>query len=75
MWLSVSPEIARRTDIEPVPEYIEIKELAGLLQLRPFKVVAEVLALGIFRHADELVDFSTASAIAAKHGVTAEPLL
>jgi hypothetical protein len=58
-----------------VPEYIEINELAELLQLRPFKVVADVLALGIFRHADELVDFSTASAIAANHGVTAEPLL
>lgn len=58
-----------------VPEYIEIAELAGLLHLRPFKVVADVLALGIFRHADELVDFSTASTIAAKHGVTAEPLL
>jgi hypothetical protein len=58
-----------------VPDYIEINELAGLLQLRPFKVVADVLALGIFRHADELVDFSTAAAIAAKHGMIAEPLL
>ena len=58
-----------------MPEYIEINELAELLQLRPFKVVADVLALGIFRHADELVDFSTAAAIAAKHGRTAEPLL
>ena len=58
-----------------VPEYIEINEPAGLLALKPFKVVADVLALGIFRHADELVDFSTAAIVASKHGVTAEPLL
>jgi hypothetical protein len=58
-----------------VPEYIEINELAELLALKPFKIVADVLSLGIFRHADELVDFSTAATIASKHGVTAEPLL
>jgi len=58
-----------------VPEYIEINELAGLLAIKPFKVVADVLALGIFRHADELIDFSTAARVASKHGVTAEPLM
>ena len=58
-----------------VPEYIEINELAGLLAVKPFKVVADVLALGIFRHADELIDFSTAARVASKHGAVAESLL
>lgn len=57
-----------------MPEYISINELAGLLARKPFKIVADVLALEIFRHADELVDFPTAAIVAAKYGVTAEPL-
>ena len=55
-----------------MPDYIEVKELAKLLGLKPFKVVAGLLALGIFKHADELIDFSTAAAIATKHGSVAE---
>lgn len=58
-----------------VPEYIALDELAALLAVKPFKVVADVLALGIFRHADELIDFATAARVASKHGATAEPLL
>ena len=33
-----------------VPDYIEVKELAGLLELKPYKVVADVLALGFRSH-------------------------
>jgi len=39
-----------------VPGYIEVKELAKLLGLKPFKVVAGVLELGIFKHADDLIE-------------------
>jgi hypothetical protein len=57
-----------------VPDYIEVRELAGLLELKAFKVVAEVLELGIFKHADEVIDFATATVIARKHGFVAEKL-
>jgi len=57
-----------------VPDYVEVKELAGLLGLKPFKVVADVLELGIFKHADGLIDFATATAIATKHGFVAEKI-
>lgn len=57
-----------------VPAYIEVRELADLLGLKPFKVVAEVLELRIFKHADELIDFSTASMVAKKHGFIVERL-
>jgi Translation initiation factor IF-2, N-terminal region len=50
--------------------YIEVKELADLIGLKAFKVVADVLALGILKYANELIDFSTAAAIARKHGFT-----
>jgi hypothetical protein len=37
-----------------------VKDLAEFLGLKSFRVVADVLALGQFKHADELIDFSTA---------------
>jgi len=58
-----------------LPDYIEVKDLAGLLGLKPFKVVADLLALRIFKHADEWIDFSTAATIARNHGVIPERLL
>ena len=77
------PKLTARDLLEPgepgkrvlVPDYIEVKELAKLLGLKPFKVVAGVLELGIFKNADELIDFSTAATIASKHGYVAERIL
>ena len=57
-----------------VPDYIEVRELAGLLGLKPFQVVAELLELRIFKFANELLDFSTAATIARQHGFAAEKL-
>jgi translation initiation factor IF-2 len=56
-------------------DYTELRELAQELGVKPFKVVADVLALGIFKHADELIDFSTAVAIAQTHGFVVEKIL
>ena len=58
-----------------VPDYIEIRELAELLGLKPFKVVADALELGIFKYAEELIDFPTAAEIGKKHGFAVEKLL
>ena len=77
------PKLTARDLFEPgppgkrifVPDYITIKELAVLLELKPFKVVAEVLELGIFKHSDDLIEFSTASRIAGNHGFIVERLL
>ena len=49
-------------------DYVAVKELAELLGLRPFKVVADVMELGAFKHADEVIDFPTAALVAQKHG-------
>ncbi len=77
------PKLTARDLLEPAApgrriflcEYIEVKELAELLGLKPFKVVADVLELGIFKHAEEFIDFPTAATIAQKHGFVAEKLL
>ena len=52
-------------------DYISVKELAELMGLKSFKVVADVMELGIFKHADELIDFPTAATVATKHGYVA----
>jgi len=77
------PRLTARDLLEPgepakrvfVPDYIEVKERAKLLGLKPFKVVAGVLELGIFKHAADLIDFSTAATIATKHGYVAERIV
>ncbi len=58
-----------------VPDYIEVRELAGMLEVKSFKVVAELLDLRIFKHADALIDFSTAATIGNRHGFVVERLL
>jgi hypothetical protein len=40
--------------------------------VKPFKIVAELLAMEQFKNADEVIDFETASVIARKHGYQAE---
>ncbi len=77
------PKTTARDLLEPgepgkrlfVPDYIEIRELAELLGVKPFKVVAEVLNLRMFKHADDFIDFSTAAKIGLKHGFNVEKLL
>jgi len=77
------PKLTARDLLDPgqpgrrifLTDYIEVKELAELLELKPFKVVADVLELRIFKHADDFLDFSTAAIIARKHGFVAEKLL
>ncbi len=76
------PKLTARDLFEPgepggkifVPDYVEVKQLAGLLGLKPFKVAADLLELKIFKDTDEFIDFSTAATVAKKHGVVAERL-
>jgi len=48
--------------------YIEVRELAQAMKRKPFKVVADLLELKIFKHSEEMIDFETAAKIAQKHG-------
>jgi translation initiation factor IF-2 len=76
------PKLTARDLLEPgehgqrifVPAYIEVRELAELLGVKPFKVVAAMLQLRIFKHADEMIDFATASKIGNSHGFVVERL-
>ncbi len=55
-------------------ELTEVSELAVMLGLKSFKVVAELMELREFKHANEFVKFSVASEIATTHGFIVERL-
>lgn len=74
------PKLTTKDLLEPgepgrrifLSDYIEVKELAELLGLKPFQVVADLLKLRKFKHADGVIDFPTAATIARNHGFVAE---
>jgi hypothetical protein len=45
-----------------------VRDVAIALELKPFKVIADLIGLGQFKHADEEIDFETAAIVARKHG-------
>ena len=80
-WPPRPPKITAR-DLEDRPddpsqtvyllEPVVVRDLAGALQLKPFKVVADLMQLRIFKSPDETVAFETAVIIARKHGYRAQ---
>jgi translation initiation factor IF-2 len=54
--------------IEPVV----VRDLAGALQLKPFKVVTDLMELELFKPPNETVDFETAAIVARRHGYRAD---
>lgn len=55
-----------------VGETTTVYELATLLNLKPFKIVADLLEIGVFASADDLVDFDTLSRVVRKYGYVAK---
>jgi len=53
-------------------DYVVVRDLAELLGQKPLKVVADILEMRKFKHADEFIDFATAERIARKYGFTAK---
>jgi hypothetical protein len=49
-----------------------VKDLAGALHVKPFKVVADLMEMKIFKFPGDSVDFDTASLVALKHGYRAQ---
>ena len=51
-----------------VPPQTTVKQLATLLELRPFDIIGDLMKLGIFAMTDFLLDFKTISDVARMHG-------
>ena len=76
------PPQAKPRDARPQPgapartvyllDRVLVRELAAAIGMKPFQVVSDLMELKQFKHADEEIDFGTASIIARKHGFRAE---
>ena len=55
-----------------LPDHVALRDLASAIGVKPFKIVADLMALKQFKNSDEVVDFETAAIIARKHGYRAE---
>lgn len=51
---------------------VVVRDLASAIQLKPFKVVADLMELKLFKSPEDTIDFETASLLARKHGYRAE---
>lgn len=49
-----------------------VRDLALVLQLKPFKVVADLMQMKLLKTPDDPVDYAIASAVARKHGFRPE---
>jgi translation initiation factor IF-2 len=54
-----------------LPDEVEVRELAAKLGVKPFQIVADLLDMRHFKHADETIDFETASKVAQNYGCQA----
>ena len=55
-----------------ISDPVVVADLAEALNVKPFKVVARLLELRQFKHADEVIDFETATIIARQYSCRAE---
>jgi translation initiation factor IF-2 len=53
-------------------EPVVVRDLASALQLKPFKVIADLMELKLFKSPEDTLDFYTAARVARKHGYRAE---
>ena len=54
-----------------IPDPVILKQLAGSLHQRPFRIVADIMELGRLVFARDPIDFETASKVAKKYGFLA----
>ena len=54
-----------------IPDPIVVKEFAAAIKLKPFKVVADLMQLRLFKTPDDSIPFEVAEIIAQWHGYKA----
>jgi hypothetical protein len=51
-----------------IPDPVIVRDLATALKVKPFKVVADLMQLKLFKTPDELISFEIAEIVARWHG-------
>jgi hypothetical protein len=55
-----------------VSEKTSVRELAALVKQKPFKVIADLMELGVFAQVNQELDFATVSKVLRKYGYSAK---
>lgn len=55
-----------------VPDQIAVRELAALVNQKPFQIIADLMGLGIFANVNQQLDFGTVSRVLRKYGYAAK---
>jgi hypothetical protein len=76
-WFAPSPPKAKSplagTTVEIKPPIV-VRELAELIQVKPFYIVADLLECGLFVGLNSIVNFDAAVTVLAKYGVSARKI-
>jgi hypothetical protein len=55
-----------------IPTQTTVSDLAKLLSEKPFRIIADLMGLGVFATVEQALDFKTISSIARKYGFIAK---
>jgi len=55
-----------------IPEHTTVSQLASLLNLKPFQIVADLMEIGVFANVHHELTFTAIARIARRHGYTAK---
>jgi translation initiation factor IF-2 len=57
-----------------IPDFITVRELAGLMQVSPIDVIKELMRNGIMANINQQIDFETAAIVAEEMGFQPQSL-
>jgi hypothetical protein len=57
-----------------IPEQIVALQLAKIAGQKPFKIIADLMEIGVFANVNQPIDFEAASRILKKYGITAKKM-
>jgi len=55
-----------------VPAHMTVAELAAALAQKPFRIIADLMEIGVFAQVKQQLDFETISRVLRKYGFTAK---
>jgi len=61
--------VDRPTEIH-LPDWILVRDLSGLLHVKPFQIIDALMKNNVFKGLSEAIDFATASIVCRHFGVT-----
>jgi Translation initiation factor IF-2, N-terminal region len=70
--ISKSPPSGHAGKTVYLVDSMTVKDLASVLKMKPFKIVADLMELGLFKSPVDSLNFETACQVARKHGFQPE---